>query len=421
MSKTIVEKILSKKSGREVASGDITTAKVDFVMIPDAQGPWVIETFAKLKNQSVFDSSRAAFIIDHYVPCPNAKVAAHHDMIREFCRVHGIKLYESGEGICHRLMFEKGHIYPGGLFIGADSHSCSYGVVSGLGTGVGATDTAVALHYGELWFKVPFSIKVVLEGELKPFVTAKDIALYIIGYLKAQGALYKALEFTGPGLSSLDIEDRFTICNMSVECGAKFGIMPFDKVAETWCIERGIDVSEAVCSDTDAIYERELVIDLADIGCGIALPHNTDNYVLLKDIEGKKVDMVMIGTCSGGALKDLAEAAKVLRGQKPCGSVRFLVVPGSKKVYSEAVKEGYISTFLDYGAIILPPGCGPCCGSSPGVPGDKEVVLSTANRNFIGRMGNPASEIYLASTYACAAALITGKITHPEAFVNGRV
>jgi len=418
MDKTIVEKILSIKSGREVSAGDIITANVDFIMIPDAQGPWVIEVFEKLKNQSVFENERIAFIIDHYVPCPNAKVAAHHDMMREFCKKHSIKLYESGEGICHRLMFEKGHIYPGGFFIGADSHSCSYGAASGLGTGVGATDAAVAMHYGKLWFKAPPSIKVVLEGELKPYVTAKDAVLYIIGQLKADGALYKTLEFCGPGVSSLDMEDRFTICNMAVECGAKFGIMPFDEVTEAWCLERGIDISDAVHADKNAIYEKEMVIDLATIDCGVALPHNPDNYATLKSVEGTKVDMVLIGTCSGGSLKDLACAAKILRGQKPRADVRFLVVPGSKEVYKEAIKEGYISTFLDHGALILPPGCGPCCGSSPGVPGDKEVVLSTANRNFLGRMGNTASEIYLASTHACAAALLTGKITNPEAFVN---
>lgn len=416
MGKTIVEKILSKKSGHEVKSGDIATAQIDFVMIPDAQGPWVIEVFEQLNKQSVFDKEKIAFIIDHYVPCPNSKVAAHHDMIRKFCTHHDIKLYESGEGICHRLMFEKRHIHPGGLFIGADSHSCSYGVTNALGTGIGATDAAVAMHYGKLWFKVPPSIKIVLKGELPPSVTAKDAALYIIGHLGAAGALYKALEYTGSGLLTLDMEDRFTICNMAVECGAKFGIMPFDDVTRAWCIENGIDAGEAVHSDYDAIFERELTIDLSAVRPGIALPHNTDNYAPLSDIQGKKVDMVLLGTCSGGSLKDLAAAAEILRGRKPCGSVRFLVVPGTKEVYNEAMKAGYISTFLEHNALILPPGCGPCCGSSAGVPGDGEVILSTANRNFLGRMGNPASDIYLASTYACAAAVLTGKITNPEEF-----
>ena len=413
MGKTTVEKILSIKSGQDVKSGDLTTAKVDFVMVPDAQGPWVIEVFSKLKNQSVFDGDKAAFIIDHYVPCPNAKVAAHHDMIREFCKRHGIRLYESGEGICHRLMFERGHIYPGGFFIGADSHSCSYGTPGALGTGIGATDAAVALHYGRLWFKVPPSVKVVLQGTLKPHVTAKDLSLYIIAELTASGAVYKALEYTGPGVLSLDMEDRFTVCNMVVECGAKFGVMPFDEITEAWCLEKGIDMSEAAHPDEGAVYESELTIDLPAVKRGAALPHNPDNYALLKDISKTKVDMVLLGTCSGGALKDLAAAAEILRGRKSCKTVRFLVVPGSKEVYSEAVKKGYIATFLEHGAIILPPGCGPCCGSSAGVPGAGEVVLSTANRNFLGRMGNPSANIYLASAPACAAALISGKITDP--------
>jgi len=418
MGKTLSEKILSIKSGGEARSGDIITAKVDFVMIPDAQGPWVIEVFNKLRNKQIFDKNKIAFIIDHYVPCPNAKVAAHHDMIREFCAQYGIKLYESGEGICHRLMFEKDHIYPGGLFVGADSHSSSYGVLSGLGTGIGATDAAVAMHFGELWFKVPSSVKIKLNGALKPGVTAKDMILQIIGRLGASGALYKALEFCGPGLSTLDMEDRFTICNMAVECGAKFGVMPFDDTTSAWCTERGIDISEAVQADKDAVYESELTIDLSAVKSAVALPHNPDNYALISDVEGKKVDMVLLGTCSGGALKDFESAAKILRVHKPSNKVRFLVVPGSKEIYSEAVKEGYISTFLDHGALILPPGCGPCCGSSAGVPGDGEVVLSTANRNFLGRMGNPAAEIYLASSYSCAAALISGKITNPEAFIH---
>jgi len=419
MGKTIVEKILSIKSGRDAKSGDIITAKVDFVMVPDAQGPWVIEVFNKLRNQSIFDKEKIAFIIDHYVPCPNASVAAHHDMMREFCKNHGIKLYESGEGICHRLMFEKGHIYPGGLFIGADSHSCSYGAVSGLGTGIGATDAAVAMHYGELWFKVPPSVKIVLKGELRPFVTAKDIALYIAGQLKASGALYGALEYCGSGIASLDMEDRFTICNMAVECGAKFGIMPFDEATEVWCLEKRFDFSGATHPDEDAVYEKELVIDLSGIGCGAALPHKVDNYAPISDVIGTKVDMVLLGTCTNGSLKDLAQAAKILSGHKPTDKVRFLVVPGSKATYGEAIKAGYINTFLEHGAMILPPGCGPCCGSSAGVPGEGEVVLSTANRNFLGRMGNVKSEIYLSSPAVCAAAVIAGEITNPEDIING--
>ena len=419
MDKTIAEKILSVKSGREVKSGDTVTAKVDFVMVPDAQGPWVIEVFNRLKNKKVFNGEKVAFIIDHYVPCPNASVAAHHDMMRDFCKEYGVRLYESGEGICHRLMFEKGHIYPGGLFIGADSHSCSYGAVSGLGTGIGATDAAVAIHYGELWFKVPPSVKVVLEGEPKPFVTAKDIALYITGQMKASGALYGAVEYCGSGIAALDMEDRFTICNMAVECGAKFGIMPFDKTTDDWCKEKGLDALGAVQPDKNAVYERELVIDLSALNCGVALPHKVDSYAPVSDVPGTKVDMVLLGTCTNGSLKDLAGAAKILKGRKSDRKVRFLVVPGSKEVYSEAIKAGYINTFLEHGAVILPPSCGPCCGSSAGVPGDGEVVLSTANRNFLGRMGNVKADIYLSSPYVCAAAVIKGEITNPEEFLDG--
>ena len=418
MGKTIVEKILSAKSGHDVKAGDTIIADTDFVMIPDAQGPWTLEPFGKLKRHTVWNNEKIVFVIDHYVPCPNASVAAHHDMIRAFCAEHGIKLYESGEGICHSLMLEKGHIYPGGLFIGADSHSCSYGAINALGTGIGATDAAVAMHYGKLWLKVPPTIKIILEGTLKLHVTAKDAALYIVGALKASGAMYKAIEYSGCGVSFLDMFDRFTICNMMVECGAEFGIMPFDAVTEAWCLEREIAEYEAVHPDAGAVYERELLIDLSSVECSVALPHQPDKYAKISDVEGVKIDMALLGTCTNGSLKDLAEAAKILHGHKSCGVVRFLVIPGTKEVYNQAIKAGYISTFLEHGAVILPPGCGPCCGSSAGVPGAGEVVLSTANRNFLGRMGNTKSNIYLASPVIIAIAVITGKITSPEVFFD---
>ena len=418
MGKTIAEKILSIKSGIDAKRGDIVTAKIDFAMVPDAQGPWSIEPFNKLQNNKVFDREKIAFVIDHYVPCPNADVAAHHDLVREFCKEHGIKLYESGDGICHQILFEKGHIFPGGLFIGADSHSCSYGAVGALGTGVGSTDIAVAMHYGKLWFKVPESINIQLKGKLNKGVSAKDLALYIMGLLGADGAAYKSLEFSGAGIANLDMDDRFTICNLSVECGAKFGIMPFDEVTRNWCIEKNVDFSSAVSPDEDAVYESTLTIDLSQIKPSVAKPHKVDNYAELKEVLGTKIDMVLIGTCTNGRLKDFASAHEILKGREVCGTVELLIVPASRDVYIEAIKAGYIETFLKCGAKILPPGCGPCCGSSAGVPSAGANVLSTANRNFIGRMGNTQANIYLASPYAAAAAVITGKITDAEVFLN---
>lgn len=418
MGQTIAEKILSLKSGTPCRQGDVVTAKIDFIMAPDAQGPWIIEPFNRLKNKSVYDREKIAFVIDHYVPCPNMSVAAHHDMIRDFCNTHGIKLYESGEGICHQILFEKGHLFPGGLFIGADSHTCSYGVVGGLATGVGSTDIAVAMHYGKLWFKVPASIKICINGSLERGVTAKDLALYIMGRLKADGAAYQALEYSGPGLQALDMDDRFTICNLTVECGGKFGIMPFDEITKKWCQASAVDFSSALHPDEDAVYEKEMTIDLSHVKCGVAKPHQVDNYAELEDVRGVEVSMVLIGTCTNGRLKDLAQAHEILKDRKVCGSVEFLVVPGSREVYREAIKRGYIETFLNCGAIILPPSCGPCCGSSAGVPRDGANVLSTANRNFLGRMGNVKSNIYLASPYTAAAAVITGKITDPEVFLR---
>jgi len=420
MGKTIAEKILSAKSGIDAKSGDIVTAEIDFAMVPDAQGPWSIDPFNKLNEQTVFDKNKIAFVIDHYVPCPNAGVAEHHDMVRDFCKKHGVKLYESGEGICHQILFEKGHVFPGGLFVGADSHSCSYGAVGALAVGVGSTDIAVAMHYGKLWFKVPESISINLHAKLKPGVTGKDLALYIMGLLGADGAAYKSIEFSGDGVETLDMDERFTICNLSVECGAKFGIMPFDNVTLKWCVEKGVDFSSAASPDGDAVYERKIDIDLSEIECGVAKPHQVDNYAKLRDVSGTKIDMVLIGTCTNGRLKDFACAHEILKGREACGEVEFLVVPASREVYIEAIKKGYIETFLNCGAKILPPGCGPCCGSSAGVPGAGANVLSTANRNFIGRMGNTKSNIYLASPYAAAAAVITGKITDPGVFLNGK-
>ena len=426
MGKTIAEKILSIKSGFDVKNGfganagDIVTSEIDFAMVPDAQGPWSIEPFNKLNGEGVFNRSKIAFVIDHYVPCPNASVAGHHDLVRRFCKAHDIKLYESGEGICHQILFEKGHVFPGGLFVGADSHTCSYGALGALAVGVGSTDIAAAMRFGKLWFKVPESINIRLHGALKQGVSAKDLALYIMGFLGAGGASYKSIEYSGGGVETLDMDDRFTVCNLTVECGAKFGIMPFDNVTKKWCIEKGIDFSSSVSADSDAVYERIIDIDLSEIECGVAKPHEVDNYAALKDVSGTKIDMVLIGTCTNGRLKDFACAYEILKGREACGGVEFLVVPASREIYKEAIRKSYIETFLSCGATILPPGCGPCCGSSAGVPGDGANVLSTANRNFLGRMGNTKANIYLASPYTAAAAVITGKITDPEVFLNGK-
>lgn len=418
LGKTIAEKILSTKSGTDAKSGDIVISEIDLAMVPDAQGPWCIEAFNKLKNKTVFNGDKIVFAIDHYVPCPNASVSEHHDMMRDFCKSHGIKLYEGGEGICHQIIFENNYLYPGGFFVGADSHTCSYGAVGALATGIGSTDIAAAMHYGKLWFKVPETIGIILEGSLNLGITAKDVALYIVGLLKCDGASYKAVEFLGPGVQTLDMDDRFTICNLTVEYGGKFGIIPFDEITRKWCLSNNIDFSSVVYPDNNAVYEKTIRINLSEIEAGIAAPHRVDNYFMLKEVLGIEIGMVMIGTCTSGRLKDFANVYDILKGRKVCGNVEFLVVPGSKRIYKEAIKRGYIETFLDCGAKILPPSCGPCCGSSAGVPRSESNVLSTANRNFIGRMGNAKSNIYLASSYAAAAAVITGKITDPEVFLN---
>jgi len=416
MHQTVVEKIISSHCGRNVKAGTTVTASIDIAMATDGSGPLTIDLFNKMGKSKAWDPNRVLMVLDHYVPCPNDKVSRLQDMMRNFCGCGNGKLFELGEGICHQLLPEKGYVKPGEIIVGGDSHSCTYGALNAMGTGVGSSDLAAAIATGKLWFKVPDTFKISLKGRLQKNVTAKDVALYIIGYLGASGATYRAIEFHGSAVEELDINDRLTICNMMVETGAKCGIMPFDKITEEWYKTLEVKDVKGVSPDADAIYEKVININLDDLSPQISAPHEVDNVSPILELEGTPINMVVIGTCTNGRYKDLEMAAKMLVNYEIGSGIEVLVIPASRAIYAEAAKKGILEIFVNKGAMILPPGCGPCCGSSAGIPGDGENILSTANRNFLGRMGNINSKIFLGSPVSAAAAAITGKITDPRRF-----
>lgn len=414
MGQTIVEKIISSHCGYQVNAGSTVTASIDIAMANDGSGPLTIDIFNKMGKSKVWDPEKVFMVMDHYVPCPNDKVSRLHDMMREFCNNGNGQLFDLGEGICHQILPENGYIRPGQIAVGADSHSCTYGALNALGTGIGSSDLAAAIATGKLWFRVPKSFNIVLQGNIQKNVTAKDIALHIVGKLGSSGATYKALEFHGAAVKDLDMDDRLTICNMVVETGAKCGIMPFDEITQAWYSNIGINVTKGILPDEDAEYEKTFHIQLDELEPQIASPHKVDSVSAISKLEGTTINMVVIGTCTNGRIKDLETASNLLKKYDIAKGVEVIVVPASKKIYAEAMRLGIFETFVNKGAMILPPGCGPCCGSSAGIPSDGENVLSTANRNFLGRMGNVKSNIYLGSPASAIAAAITGKITDPR-------
>ena len=417
MSQTIAEKIISSHCGHAAHTGETVVASVDLAMATDGSGPLAIELFEQMNTVNVFDPTNIIMVLDHYVPCPNDKVARLHDRMRKFCRENSCRLFDLGEGIGHQLLSEKGLILPGSIAVGADSHAGAYGAFNALGTGIGSSDLAAVMATGKLWFKVPQSMRFELKGYLTDPVCAKDLALHIVGRLGSSGANYKSLEFYGPPLLSLDMDDRMTLCNMMVETGAKCTIMPFDTVTENFLA--GIQPEEftPVTADYRANYENEITVDLNDVAPQIAAPHQVDNVFTVNELEGTPIDMVVIGTCTNGRLKDLQQAAAVMHVHGKANEVEMLVVPASRRIFSEAASLGLLEIFSNQGAMVLPPGCGPCCGSSAGIPGDDKNILSTANRNFLGRMGNVNANIYLGSPVSVAAAAVTGRITDPRRLV----
>ena len=417
MGMTMTQKILAQHTHRDsVTAGDLLVSQIDLVLANDITGPPAINEFEKI-GRPVFDNTKIALVPDHFSPCKDIKSATMCKQMRDFARKHNIVNYfEVGHmGIEHALLPDKGLVAPGEIVIGADSHTCTYGALNALSTGMGQTDIGCAMASGITWFKVPQAIKVNLTGKLPKFVTGKDIILTIIGMIGVDGALYKSLEFAGPGLESLSMTDRFTIANMAIEAGGKNGIFPVDEKTKAFLQQRGVTRPwQAVEPDADAQYSRVIELDLAKLTPVTAYPHLPENVHPAKESKNIKIDQVVIGSCTNGRLEDLAAAAEILKGKKVNDKIRCIIIPATQEIYKKAMELGYIDTFIDAGAAVSTPTCGPCMGGHMGILAAGERAVSTTNRNFRGRMGHVDSEVYLASPYTAAASAIKGYIADPE-------
>jgi homoaconitate hydratase family protein/3-isopropylmalate dehydratase, large subunit len=418
LSKTIAEKILSAKSGQDARANDIVVANLDFVMGQDGTSGLAIQAFEAMQASKVFDPSRIAMVIDHSAPSPLQGVSALHHQIRVFANEQQINLYDIGDGVCHQLLPEQGHVVPGDLVIGADSHTCTYGAINVFSTGVGSTDLAAGLVSGKLWFKVPETFKFIVNGKLPPGVYSKDLILYLIGDVTADGATYMAAEYVGEAIDALSVEARFTISNMAIEMGAKCGLMNADQKTMDWVKEHSSRPFAPVAADPDAVYAKVKEYDVSKLEPQVAKPHTVDNVSPISEVAGTPIQQGVIGTCTNGRLEDLRIAAGILKGRHIAKNTRLVVAPSSRRVMIEAMREGLIETFIEAGAAVVTPGCGPCVGTHNGVPSDGENVISTANRNFKGRMGNPTSFIYLGSPATVAASVLYGKISDPREFIK---
>jgi len=413
LGKTIAEKILSLKSKKDARPGDFVVAQIDFAMATDTNGPDAMDYLEKL-GRPVFDPDRVAFTVDHMSPCPTSVAANVHRKMAEFKAKYGVTLFKVGDGICHEVIPETGKIVPGDLVVGADSHTTTYGALNVFSTGLGSSDIASAMATGKMWFRVPESIKVNLHGRLRPFSSAKDVALWLLRRIGTTGALYKVLEFGGEGLHEIDMAGRFTLSNMSVEMGAKAGLMEADEKTLSWYPFGMKREPSPVFSDPDAEYESLIDVDLDSIEPLLACPHQPDNVKLVSEMAGVKVNQVVIGYCTNGRPEDFRAVAKLLSGKKIHSDVRLIISPASRWVYQKLLAEGIVQTLVAAGAAIMAPGCGVCAGYHSGVLADGDVCVSTTNRNFKGRMGNPNSQIYLASPLTAAACALAGEIVDPR-------
>lgn len=414
MGKTLAEKILSEKSGGSCKAGDIAISRVDLAFVQDTTGPLTIRAFKEAGFCELANHEKTVLFLDHAAPSPNFQLSNDHAFMRTFARETGCILSDVGEGVCHQVVAEK-LAKPGDVIVGADSHTVTAGGLGAFATGMGSSDVAVAFALGKTWFRVPDTLFIELTGKFSRGVYAKDLILHLIGRIGADGATYKALEFGGSGVSKMVVADRLTIANMAVEAGAKVGLFPSDEMTYEYLKSLGREKDYRPFSpDSDAGYCERISIDLAALEPTVSKPHTVDNTALARDLKDINVDQVVIGTCTNGRLEDLEIAASILEGRRRHSRTRLIIGPASPKVLREGVKKGYIDTLLAAGGIILPPGCGPCLGLHQGALGDDEVCLSTANRNFKGRMGNPKGNIYLASTATAAVSAITGKITDPR-------
>ena len=417
MGKTLSERILTQKSGVDARAGNIVIAPIDFVFVQDTTGPLTVRQFQESAHKHLASPERTAVFLDHAVPSPARQLSNDHLFLRRFARETGCLIREGGNGICHQLVAEE-FANPGDIIIGSDSHTVTAGALGAFATGMGSTDVAIALALGKTWFRVPESFKVTIDGGFQKGVCAKDLVLYLIGTLGADGATYKALEFDGETVANMTMSQRMTISNMAVEAGAKVGLFATDGVTKEYLTAQGRrNKYKALCPDRDADYEQVITVNAAELEPMVAMPHTVDNVAPAHTLAGVKIDQVFIGTCTNGRLEDLATAATILNNKKCHPNIRLIVAPASRQVLTTAMKAGYVQVLVTAGAILVPPGCAACIGLHQGVLGDNEVCLSTANRNFKGRMGNPEASIYLASPATAAASAITGEITDPRKMI----
>ncbi len=416
MGMTMTQKILAAHSGKEkVTAGELILADLDLVLGNDITSPVAIREFGKLGKDSVFDKNKVTMIMDHFAPNKDIKAAEQCRMCRDFCGDMDIThFYDVGEmGIEHALIPEKGLATAGDLVIGADSHTCTYGALGAFSTGVGSTDMACGMAIGKAWFKVPSAMKIDLRGSLRRYISGKDVILHIIGKIGVDGALYKSMEFTGEGLSSLSMADRLCIANMAIEAGAKNGIFEVDDITLEYLRTHGAADPVIYSADPDAEYDEVLEIDLSQIEPTVAFPHLPENARTFGDIGEVKIDQVVIGSCTNGRLEDLRAAAEILKGRRIAKGVRLIIIPATQQVYLDAMELGLLKIFIESGAVVSTPTCGPCLGGHMGILAAGERAIATTNRNFVGRMGHPTSEVYLASPATAAASAITGRITSP--------
>ncbi len=413
---TMSQKILAAHAGLDsVRVGQLIEADLDLVLGNDITSPVAINEMAKINSKEVFDKEKIALVMDHFVPNKDIKSAQNCKSCREFAAAKGIiNYFDVGKmGVEHALLPEQGLTVAGELIIGADSHTCTYGALGAFSTGVGSTDMAAGMATGKAWFKVPAAIKFVLKGEFKPYVSGKDLILHIIGMIGVDGALYRSMEFCGDGVKSLSMDDRFCICNMAIEAGAKNGIFPVDEQTVEYMKEHSKRDFKVFEADEDAEYDEVYEIDLSALEPTVAFPHLPENTKVVGTFEKIKIDQAMVGSCTNGRLSDLRIAASILKGNKVADGVRCIIVPATQKIYLDALKEGLLEIFINAGAVVSTPTCGPCLGGHMGILAENERCISTSNRNFVGRMGHVTSEIYLASPAVTAASAIAGYITKP--------
>jgi 3-isopropylmalate/(R)-2-methylmalate dehydratase large subunit len=416
---SITEKILAKSSGKNtVHPGEIVDANVDMVMIHDLTGPLAVAAFKKIGVRNVWNNQKVVVILDHQVPAESVTAAGLHKTMRKFAQDQQLRIYDVGKGgICHQVMPEKGHVLPGTVIVGADSHTCTYGAFGAFATGIGSTEAAAVLATGKIWLKVPEAIKINVHGLFQRYVGPKDLILHIIGKLGAGGAIYKSIEFRGSTIRAMSIAGRMTLCNMTVEMGAKNGIVEPDETTRKFLEGRTTKLLvsfESLISDADAVYQETVDIDVTDLTPQIAYPSSVDNVKPASEMSDIRIEQAFIGSCTNGRIEDLRVAAEILKGKMVKDGVRTLVIPASQEVYMQALKEGLMEIFTDAGALVCGSTCGPCLGGHIGLLAPGETCVSTSNRNFIGRMGSKEANVYLASPATVAASAITGTITVPQ-------